>query len=520
MTAGGFVGNPDKPVSGLDFRLATNSPAINAGLVIPGVTDGSVGVPDVGAYEFGGVAWTAGAGTEPIAPAAPTDFSATATSGHGLSLGWSDNAFNETAYTIERSSDEKNWIPVATLAADAFSYLDAGFHLKARTAYQYRLAATNAFGRSSYASASVTTPVAVKAPVITSPLAASGWASGAFTYAICASNDPEGVTATGLPKGLSLNPITGVIAGIPAAPGVANVKITATNAKGSDMQTLVLTLLPPGPASPAGGSVTNYTDAGGTNWTAHIFRTAGTNSFTIKSGGVVEYLVVGGGGGGGGGASAGGGGGGNVVRGELLLPNAGTYTVVVACGGAAASGRAPAQSGGASAFGNISATGGGAGTGNGGGSAGSVNSVTTVHAGGIRFTGQGNMESRRAGGGGAGSGQDGRDGAPFTGGNGGDGMESSIAGVTTAYGGGGGGGAEYHQQKGVVAGAGGKGGGGQGEGNQAAYKDTFGWTPATPGEDGLGGGGGGAGGTWGVAESYAGGKGGAGIAIVRYVRRK
>ncbi|MEI6246834.1 MAG: Ig domain-containing protein [Acidobacteriota bacterium] len=68
------------------------------------------------------------------------------------------------------------------------------------------------------------TPLAVKAPVITSPLAASGWASGAFTYPICASNDPAEVTATGLPKGLSLNPITGVISGIPAAPGVLRVR--------------------------------------------------------------------------------------------------------------------------------------------------------------------------------------------------------------------------------------------------------------------------------------------------------
>jgi hypothetical protein len=97
-------------------------------------------------------------------------------------------------------------------------------------------------------------------------------------------------------------------------------------------------------------------------------------------------------------------------------------------------------------------------------------------------------------------------------------VESSITGMTCFYGGGGGGGAEYHQQKGVVAGAGGKGGGGRGEGNLPAYKDTFGWIPATPGEDGLGGGGGGAGGTWGVAESYAGSKGGSGVVVVRYVR--
>lgn len=38
---------------GLAFRLGGGSPAINTGTVIAGVTDGSVGVPDMGAYEVG-----------------------------------------------------------------------------------------------------------------------------------------------------------------------------------------------------------------------------------------------------------------------------------------------------------------------------------------------------------------------------------------------------------------------------------------------------------------------------------
>ncbi|MFZ4397842.1 MAG: glycine-rich domain-containing protein, partial [Kiritimatiellia bacterium] len=269
----------------------------------------------------------------------------------------------------------------------------------------------------------------------------------------------------------------------------------------------------------AGGSVTNYIDADGASWVAHIFTSVGTNRLEIQAAGEMEYLVVGGGGGGGGGAAASGGGGGNAAMGRLAITNPGTLTVVVGAGGPAASGSAPAQTGGESAFGNISASGGGAGTGDGGGSAGSVNGATTAHVGGLRFPGQdqiGSMESRRAGGGGGGSGQDGRWGKPHTGGTGGDGVESDITGTTCHYGGGGGGGAEYHQQKGVVAGAGGKGGGGRGEGNLPAYKETFGWIEATPGEDGLGGGGGGAGGTWGVAESYAGSKGGSGVVAIRY----
>ena len=44
-----------------DFRLQTNAPAIDAGIVIPDVTDDYVGsAPDLGAYEFGGLIWKPG----------------------------------------------------------------------------------------------------------------------------------------------------------------------------------------------------------------------------------------------------------------------------------------------------------------------------------------------------------------------------------------------------------------------------------------------------------------------------
>lgn len=44
-----------------DYRLLPTSAAIDAGKVIPGITDGYTGsAPDIGAYEYGGIAWTAG----------------------------------------------------------------------------------------------------------------------------------------------------------------------------------------------------------------------------------------------------------------------------------------------------------------------------------------------------------------------------------------------------------------------------------------------------------------------------
>ena len=45
-----------------DFRLRSDSPAIDNGLVLSPYTDGYAGrAPDLGAYEFGRSAWTAGA---------------------------------------------------------------------------------------------------------------------------------------------------------------------------------------------------------------------------------------------------------------------------------------------------------------------------------------------------------------------------------------------------------------------------------------------------------------------------
>lgn len=51
----------DKGWGGLKFRLRPDSPAIDHGAVIPGITDNYVGsAPDIGAYEYGGEDWIAG----------------------------------------------------------------------------------------------------------------------------------------------------------------------------------------------------------------------------------------------------------------------------------------------------------------------------------------------------------------------------------------------------------------------------------------------------------------------------
>jgi hypothetical protein len=64
----------------------------------------------------------------------------------------------------------------------------------------------------------------------------------AFTYQITASNSPASYGASGLPKGLSVTPATGVITGTPNTAGTSKVTINATNSAGTGTATLVLTI--------------------------------------------------------------------------------------------------------------------------------------------------------------------------------------------------------------------------------------------------------------------------------------
>jgi hypothetical protein len=51
---------------GLKYRLQNGSPAINTGIVIPGITNGSLGTPDMGAYEYGSLDWSPGYNAEEV----------------------------------------------------------------------------------------------------------------------------------------------------------------------------------------------------------------------------------------------------------------------------------------------------------------------------------------------------------------------------------------------------------------------------------------------------------------------
>ena len=97
---------------------------------------------------------------------------------------------------------------------------------------------TNAVG-----STSATLVLTVLAPpAITSLLSEFGTTGTIFDYQIAATGSPYSYSATGLPAGLTIDPIGGIIYGTPTATGTFPVTTSASNAAGTDTETLNLVI--------------------------------------------------------------------------------------------------------------------------------------------------------------------------------------------------------------------------------------------------------------------------------------
>jgi len=87
-------------------------------------------------------------------------------------------------------------------------------------------------------------------PVITSPTSSVGTLGTAFNYQVTGVNNPTGYSATGLPAGLSIDPVTGAITGTPTAFGIFSVNVTITNASGTYSSPFSIDISPwPAPSS-------------------------------------------------------------------------------------------------------------------------------------------------------------------------------------------------------------------------------------------------------------------------------
>jgi hypothetical protein len=125
------------------------------------------GYGDVGQYTLTG---TVQPTVVPLA--GPTSATATASSATAVDVRWTDNSADEAGFLVQRSADGgSTWTDVASVAANVTTVHDTG--VTENTAYTYRVRAFDATRVSGWSNlASVTTPVAPKAPVAPSGLTA------------------------------------------------------------------------------------------------------------------------------------------------------------------------------------------------------------------------------------------------------------------------------------------------------------------------------------------------------------
>ena len=88
-------------------------------------------------------------------PAGPSSLIASPTPFDEVRLSWTDNAWNETAYIVERSVNGGGWIPVATLGANSTEWFDPT--PPAQSNCQYRVRAVNNGTNSYFCSSAIIT---------------------------------------------------------------------------------------------------------------------------------------------------------------------------------------------------------------------------------------------------------------------------------------------------------------------------------------------------------------------------
>ena len=98
-------------------------------------------------------------------PATPTSLMATGVNSAQINLTWTDNATNETAYIVARSTTNGGpYTNIATLGVNATNFSNTG--LAASTTYYYVVRATNSLGASANSAQANATTVSATVPVI------------------------------------------------------------------------------------------------------------------------------------------------------------------------------------------------------------------------------------------------------------------------------------------------------------------------------------------------------------------
>lgn len=139
---------------------------------------------------------------------------------------------------------------------------------------------TSALNTATFTNVSVTNNVPAGAPEINSATSVNAARGTAFNHTITATNNPTIFRATGLPAGLIIDSLTGIITGTPTALGTTAVNVRAGNAVDTGTAILIINVSNnTAPAAPAGvtASVSNNTRIS-LSWPA----VANANRYTVK----------------------------------------------------------------------------------------------------------------------------------------------------------------------------------------------------------------------------------------------
>ena len=230
----------------------------------------------------------------PAVPNAPTLLTATAQAGPQVALSFTDNATNETGFTIERADNGGAWAFLTTLAADTTTFSDTTV-VNGHT-YDYRVRADNGLIVSSTWSNTAT------ASIVAAPTNIAGVVQGTpngpqvrVTWTDNATNETAFTLQRSSDGGTMFTTLTLLAADTttyidpaPAAPGGYVYRVNAFNPNGtSAWNTSATVTVPTIPAAPAGIS--------GTVNAGPSITLTWTDNATTESGFTLERAVVGGG---------------------------------------------------------------------------------------------------------------------------------------------------------------------------------------------------------------------------------
>ncbi len=155
-----------------------------------------------------------------------------------------------TAVNFDQSSDGRNWtsLGAGTRVGSADTWQLTGQSLT--TGSPLFLRARGVMVNSRYSSLGVTESVRLfyssTVPGIFGATTATGTSGSAFYYGVATNVSGATFSASGLPTGLSIDPVTGIISGTTTQTGLFPVTLTVTNSAGTATATLVLVINAPG----------------------------------------------------------------------------------------------------------------------------------------------------------------------------------------------------------------------------------------------------------------------------------